>query len=59
MYYNLKLIFNAFAKQKQTKNKKKKHKKKHNKMDPLSRSCLSTNSLDRFHKQGLRSKDQN
>ena len=22
-------------------------------MDPLSRSCLSTNSLDRFHKQGF------
>ena len=41
------------------KNTKKNTKKKHNKMDPLSRSCLSTNSRNRFHKQGLRSKDQN
>ena len=41
------------------KTQKKTQKKKHNKMDPLSRSCLSTNSRNRFHKQGLRSKDQN
>lgn len=59
MYYNLKLSFNAFAKQKQKKKHKKNTQKKKNKMDPLSRSCLSTNSRNRFHKQGLRSKDQN
>ena len=62
MYYNSKFSFNAFAKQKQKKQKKpqkNKTKKKHNKMDPLSRSCLSTNLLNRFHQQNLRSKDQN